>query len=166
MKTVSLATILKAADCDRDLVVSWQRRDLLRTEFEPTQPGVARGFTRDNAREIMLMAAMTNVGVDPSIASTFIDKWLRDVDRGTLAGWWIANPRKLKDYRLAGHVEFGDKSAESRLVSLMGMMADEDAGGWEGDPRSMAETVTAGSLVVVHVAEVIRRADALFGEDA
>ncbi len=152
----TLSDAIRVAKTTRNSVNYWVAGGFLSTAFLPTTAGVARNVTRENALEIAFMAALTSVGVPPSIATSTVLGWLEQERRG-----------KLFDFSVRPHgepgisIEFADESSFDYIATLLGGIRT----GTEIDSGVPVEPATVFS--VINVRAIVLNVDRLFsGDDA
>ena len=75
--TRTFAEISGPLGLDRRSVENWLARVDLHTDYEPSRQGVARRFSRDNAVELAMVAALSSIGLEVSRAATYAGALLR-----------------------------------------------------------------------------------------
>ncbi|HEX2492670.1 MAG TPA: MerR family transcriptional regulator, partial [Steroidobacter sp.] len=70
-------------------IENWMVRLPLRTKFKRTVQGRARDFTRDNAVEIAMVAALVRSGFTPAAAAERVSVLLKMWERGEAVGWTL-----------------------------------------------------------------------------
>lgn len=69
MSRLNLSQVSAAAGATTNQINNWIARGHLSTELEEPAPGGARGFSRSNVQEIVLMQRLIGAGMSPSAAA-------------------------------------------------------------------------------------------------
>lgn len=105
-------------------VENWRDRVHLWTEYEPTTPGVAQNYSRENVLEMAVIAAMKKAGCPLRSASAYAGMVIRGHRNGDLRKWLVfpagdfAQGTGTND---PARVDFADLAGKSpqRAVSLI-----------------------------------------------
>lgn len=133
MKTLS--EIIPVVGATQRDVDNWTARLDLSTHFEATTRGSARVFSRANTLELAFIAAFIRGGAKAADAAMYTRNLLKQVRYGGLREWFVFPAGDL-----------------SKAVS-----SDKPA------IRELEEQLASTTLSFVHVSEIVRRVDSLFG---
>lgn len=85
----TLSEVLETAGCSRDDFNNWRRRDVLKTTFRETTPGVPLVLSKANALEVSFVAAFVRAGASPTSAAAYARPLLEHCRQGILRRWLI-----------------------------------------------------------------------------
>jgi hypothetical protein len=156
---VTLTQVLRVAKWSRDDFNNWKRRVGFSTKMQETSPGVAQELSRQNALEVAFLAAISNTGAAPYNSKLRVEQWLREEKRGKLPEGWAANPQSLEALAAYGVPirNFAKADAGKLALNLPDAQPNRPK-----LPNSMYESKPATVLVLIDLAEIVRRIDALF----
>jgi hypothetical protein len=86
LATMSMAQLVTLSGASQFEIQNWMARLPLTTRYAKTTQGKARGFNRDNAVEICLLARLVRAGVSPAVAAERVRLLF---DSGNVAGFWV-----------------------------------------------------------------------------
>jgi len=153
----TLTQVLAAADWSRDDFNNWKRRIGFSTKMPETSPGVAQEFSRENALEVAYLAALSKTGFEPYICNLRVEQWLRDEKRGKLPGGWASNPQSVERSGLPLR-NFAKADVGRLAVGLPNVQPTAPM------PNASRNSKPATVLVLIDLAEITRRIDALFDQ--
>lgn len=161
--TVLLPAALPVLGTDRNGFNHWFRMGrsedgskVWRTKFKPVSPPAPRELTRDNCLEIAFFLRLQPIYAlnhKAALAATVgrTENWLERARTGDLGNFWIFDP----DRRMPRNDGFlnGKESLEA-LALLMRPLVNVPAPAWK--------PLEASEIIIINVAEIVRRVDALF----
>ena len=158
---VTLTQVLSVANWSRDDFNNWKRRVGFSTDMPETTPGVAQELSQENALEIAFLAALSETGAEPFNVKLRVEQWLREEKRGKLLGGWAANPKSLEARAAYGLPvrNFAKADVGKLSVSLPNVRANAPV------PNAPRDSKPATVLVLIDLAEITRRIDALFARE-
>ena len=87
LATMSMAQLVTLSGASQFEIQNWMARLPLTTRYTKTTQGKARGFNRDNAVEICLLARLVRAGVSPAVAAERVRLLFEQWERGGVLGW-------------------------------------------------------------------------------
>jgi hypothetical protein len=158
---VTLTQALDVAYWTRDDFNNWKRRVGFSTRMPETSPGVTQMLSRDNVLEIALLAAASEFRVEPAYAKYRVEHWLREEKRGTLPAAFAVNPQSLEAYAAYGLPvrSFAKAEVGKLALKLPDIQPKHEQRFKKREPRP------ATVLMLIDLAEIVRRVDALFEKE-
>jgi hypothetical protein len=150
----TLPDVLRVHSASRDSFNSWLRRGRFSSQYAESSAGIARPLNRDNGIEVGLFAAFSRANIDLNSASAYARHLLELEHSAAMPAFVSINPvtREMMPF----------SAADIGPGLFSGPMAGEDEGGGHEDPQRSDAAVAATELIIVNVAEIVRRVDALF----
>lgn len=148
--------------CPKSTFNKWLERGNLKTEFPPSQQGVAREFTKQNALEVSFLTALTNAGFDVGDAECHVDALMLGYKKNKLPMVTFFNHRTGDFKSLMDSDTIGLHNCAIALYDNFG--SGSIAAGDESDLEDPDDFFPAAAITAIFPRSIAARVDKAFGK--